>query len=431
MQMKRNPVLAVIAMLHALLFAIPIFALVGGLSRLEGTLLLRFVAIALLLFLPVLLSFLLLRLFRNLFLYLGTAVLITAGMGMAGYRLGGFFPYGDVITALLLGVLSAVIFLIGAWQRIVFGQMKKDFLENFGLISEFHMQEWEVRTIINTPLWLHLIFHAVLYFLVTALKLHDPIRIIFYTALADVFLIAVFTYLQRFYTYVRENQEIAGLPVGTMTRIHRVIGAIALILLILVTLPSIFYGREMLEYVTLPERQPVEREALKPEETAHDEQMMMNPDMSELIGDTEPFVWPAWLVALGNILVYATVIAILLAIIYSIYKAARAAGVSFAVESQDEVLFLNQDSSDKVSRSRGFDSLRGLFGPNAKIRRTYRKQIQKNTKGAVRKSSTPVELERDAGFTGTSEQILLHTLYEKARYSKDGCTAEEAASISR
>lgn len=71
------------------------------------------------------------------------------------------------------------------------------------------------------------------------------------------------------------------------------------------------------------------------------------------------------------------------------------------------------------------------FTPNGRIRKRYKKTIQN---GLARSSSaehishsaltsaTPSELEQMAGLTESTEIQLLHERYEKARYSKDGCS---------
>ena len=67
-----------------------------------------------------------------------------------------------------------------------------------------------------------------------------------------------------------------------------------------------------------------------------------------------------------------------------------------------------------------------FFSPNKKIRRLYKKTIQKADKIRPIGTETPAELEEKAGLSKDFKMQKLHTYYEKARYSKDGCTKEEA-----
>ena len=73
------------------------------------------------------------------------------------------------------------------------------------------------------------------------------------------------------------------------------------------------------------------------------------------------------------------------------------------------------------------------FHPNAYIRKKYKKTIQKGSKSNsdIPTSYTPTELEHYANLDETNETTTLHNLYEKARYSKQGCTKEDAALIKK
>ena len=60
-----------------------------------------------------------------------------------------------------------------------------------------------------------------------------------------------------------------------------------------------------------------------------------------------------------------------------------------------------------------------------KIRRRYKKTIRNATKGEPNAYATPTELEVIADLSDSRQVQTLHHLYEKARYSKDGCTEED------
>lgn len=63
--------------------------------------------------------------------------------------------------------------------------------------------------------------------------------------------------------------------------------------------------------------------------------------------------------------------------------------------------------------------------PNAIVRRAYRKRIKTGIKGKIPFWASPIELETMAEWQETGNKSELHLLYEKARYSKEGCLKED------
>ena len=65
--------------------------------------------------------------------------------------------------------------------------------------------------------------------------------------------------------------------------------------------------------------------------------------------------------------------------------------------------------------------------PNAQVRRKYRRAVLRSAKEAPPQWASPQEIETRAGL----EDSQLHRLYEKARYSQEGCTSQESRSLKR
>ena len=66
-----------------------------------------------------------------------------------------------------------------------------------------------------------------------------------------------------------------------------------------------------------------------------------------------------------------------------------------------------------------------------RIRKYYKKYLRKGLKQRPAGSETPHELEALAGFSKNESRSLLHNCYEKARYSKEGCSASEADELKK
>ena len=118
-------------------------------------------------------------------------------------------------------------------------------------------------------------------------------------------------------------------------------------------------------------------------------------------------------------------------LVHRFYKPAAVTGdIQEFINEETESTFL-QDSQ-KNERDSLFSR---LFHPNTTIRKRFKKQIQmgihsdKKTSNSIPVSLTPLELEQYAKLPDDERTQLLHALYEKARYSKEGCTKEDVASL--
>ncbi len=83
------------------------------------------------------------------------------------------------------------------------------------------------------------------------------------------------------------------------------------------------------------------------------------------------------------------------------------------IESSD----VNDSEIDEYSKN-----IKGIsrfdYSINAKIRRKYKKIIKRKSKSLPLEWETPTQIEQNANITDDK----LHLIYEKARYSEDGCT---------
>ena len=143
---------------------------------------------------------------------------------------------------------------------------------------------------------------------------------------------------------------------------------------------------------------------------------------------------PAWLTALYDSLSLALGVVvgllILVALVTAIYKLIK----KFyrpSFDNNDEAVFLDplggSDSMDRMGRRER--PLWLSFDPNAVIRKQYRKMIKKGKKLIDRSAYTPTELEEYAEIPESEHRSRLHGLYEKARYSQEGCTKEDVQSL--
>lgn len=424
MSRKNQAFFEILGGLHAFFMCMGVYPLVASLCNLRGIAFVRFHVVGMLLLIPVFLSRILLARIRNMILYLLSGVLVSGAISYAAFLFGTFlsgaiFRDGNWIFGLLTGALSFILFCVHTHAKIVYGRMKRNFQSMPGGTGDFILREWEIPTIFSVPAPSHWIWFTLLYLGGLFLHASACLQVIFYMVLADIFIYFLYHYNYEFYRYVRENQTMANLPVKTMGRIHKVIGAMAVLAFVLVVFPAAWYGKEPLENVRFGRGASLEREFVWHDEEAgavQEEQMAP----MELPEEGTPFVLPTWVRRLAEVFFYLMMGAVVFGLLRAFYRAIQNAGALFAVDGEDEILFLNAgDENDALGGRAAKPKREGWLSENARIRRRYKRQIRKHTRGRPNAWATPTELERQAGLEGAEEMRGLHEQYEKARYGED------------
>lgn len=390
-----------------------------------------FLLTGILLLLPVTISWYAAMKVKYLILYLLTGILVSLGYaafnGFLASRLGFSLPLGAGLSLLS----SLLLFLIRGLGRIKKGQVQKMLLElPCADLARVDYSELEVPVFLDAPSPLHWIYFAVHYVLGALLKIPFYWRMIFYLFLTDVFLCFIYRFAEGFYDFLKEHSHCANLPVKTMEKVVKIIFTIACVILLAFTLPSLFYGKEPLSTLSFEQKQPSEEWTPDPKPLSPENGM---PDwMEALSGQEEPKEPPKWLLFLSQVLFYLICAGTVAAILAAIYRACTRAGKFFASESEDEICFIEKGFTDqgqepKKQRLPWFRE----SSANMRIRRYYKRYLRKGLKKSPAGSETPHELEALAGFSESQSRELLHNHYEKARYSKEGCSASEAAELKK
>ena len=89
---------------------------------------------------------------------------------------------------------------------------------------------------------------------------------------------------------------------------------------------------------------------------------------------------------------------------------------------------LHQGNDERENLPWRREKKEGYLSPNMRIRRQYKKTIKKAGKYQPTGAETPAELEERNELSGDGMRRL-HDGYEKARYSREGCTKEEAEAL--
>ncbi len=158
----------------------------------------------------------------------------------------------------------------------------------------------------------------------------------------------------------------------------------------------------------------------------------MTPNLAELLGDGGPA--PAWVKLLDAVfekLGFLLIAAAALFLLWHIGKSLWGFLTRPRHFDEDEKIYLKPTLNMQLNikprdREGGPDGLRYHLSYNARIRRHYRREILSGRKkqkqnGAPPPWAAPAELESTSGL----DDELLHNLYEKARYSREGCGEED------
>ena len=232
--------------------------------------------------------------------------------------------------------------------------------------------------------------------------------------------------LRRLDEYLRLNETMYALP---KKRIQRIAGgalAVALILSAALLLPAA--GRFSGEWtVDLTQQRISGSVTTSQPEQEEEPQQTAGASLAEMFGDSKPLFQIPPIV---SYLLYAVIVAgLALMLLFCVYRLILSFRRSFT-DSRDHVQYLSGDRDDldersaapAVERPRVLDR-----SPNAVIRRRYRKQVLRAAKEPPRPVLTPREVEEQSGLSAP----VLHALYEKARYGKEPCTAEDVQSLKR
>jgi hypothetical protein len=431
MKFQKSTLATICMWIHAFFLLYGIYPLLVGTAQLQGFEAAGFCLIGLLLFVPILLSWWLLRKLHRLWLYLPLGVLISALCGALAWLFTEHFSYNHLWVGVATGIASLVLFISHAVARIRLGSLKKEFIAAHGSEVPFEMNVWEVPTLFTNPHPVHLAWFAVQYLVGLILRVPFYWHFVFYLTFADLFVLFGFRYLTRLDAFIIKNRKTASLPVRTMGKIHHILFVIGLLLILLFALPALFYGREPLADVSLAESQSKElsdTDAILPDSAPMNYDMTL-PDI--IMESGEQFIPPIWLKNAVKTILFLILAIALIGLIYAIYLAIRRAGENFAVENEDEVIFLDSKEDSRRSIRKKSGSRESRLSPNMQIRRRYKRTIRKSTKGRPTFWASPLELESQAGLAESADMQRLHGYYEKARYSKEGCTREDVAAMQK
>ena len=243
-------------------------------------------------------------------------------------------------------------------------------------------------------------------------------RLCWVTALVYLLLWAAFRGLRKVEDYLVLNQGMAGLPAR---RILRVCGTslLAMVLLAGALVPVGVLGTDFVSISLEHIQVKIHWQSQEPEHTIHGSGAI---PLQELLGTGEgsTFQIPP---IVGQIVFALLCVGLLLGLFWVILHLVRQFRSSFR-DQGDLVQFLAPaEKGAALPRKKRRSPPVWDRSPSGRVRRRYRQRVLRAKKEPPEPWRAPAEIEATAGLRDPQ----LHALYEKARYSREGVTPDEAA----
>lgn len=347
----------------------------------------------------------------SLFTYLGIGIICGTGI---------FFFANNLAEQIYLTIFTMLIIIARIPARL---DRKRDFLQ--------------------TPYYMYPLFFLFIYIISSFLHLEHLKSFMYYFTFAYMIMIILYTNSKHLDHYLKEKKEVSNFPGHQIIHTNRVmisiftgITALCFFLLPFTGLERLLsqIGNQFLAllrwliHLLLPKDTPEEEIMEETEAATEAQQPLFSSDEHA----------PEWLTQLLqillNILLILAVLALLAGIIYLIYQLFQRF-YQPPHENDDQQEFIKEEHNfiTRIRPQQDDSPLWFSFHPNAYIRKKYKKTIQKSSKSNsdIPTSYTPTELEHYANLDETNETTTLHNLYEKARYSRQGCTKEDVTLIKK
>lgn len=387
----------VIGWLHCTLLIAPIYALILNFTNdiLPRETVIRNHLRGLLIIVPIIISWLARRYLRNILLYLlasVAAVLLTIWL------------FDNPVMA----VPAVFICFLRFYNRII----------------------GEDRSLLDHPgyagLAVFLIAPVITFFVERLDSIYQPLGLLYMA----IYFLLCFTHhgIERIESYIDVNKDMRNMPARRILRISSALLAAAVVIFSITLLPALLNSDMEYRYTPPPVSEEETSLSLPEEEILQDD--TGQGDMMAAM-DVEP---NPILEAIFQILEYVLVIGFSILIVFGIIYGALHLSRMFRQSFQDRGDFVENLQDDELEaireRARRIRDRPGLFdrSPNAVIRRRYRKTVLHAAKNRPQAWMTPCEAENHAGLTGDAIERL-HNVYEKARYSPEGCTRQDFSQL--
>ena len=362
---------------------------------------------------PIVMSDLAVERCRGLFSYLIAGVLIFAATGGLSWAV-----YGSIKTSFPLWIYMGLI--LGETIFVLFNRLTERLHKKR---DEDAMQgenpDWRPSyAILREPTFFALVYFAVIY--VLAVNLNNPAvcNAVLFSTITYTLITFLYQYICETENYLLLNKRTCNLPSRRIYGIGNGMLAIFLLLLMIVTLPSLFtisnrHYRDLREWTSNIEFDYTEPTPENDLEYADEDPME---DLIAEYGEAKPTPkWVNFLSYVIEIAAFAVLALILLKKTYAIFHDFRK-----AVDENGDIVEELEDAEETVQPVKKVSPFnRHKLSERERVRKKYRKTIKRHRKDRPAPYESPYEIEINAGIADSAEGQEIHQNYERARYGKD------------
>ena len=254
-------------------------------------------------------------------------------------------------------------------------------------------------------------------------------------ALFAIFHFLIHGYFHRQYKFLTDNQRVYSLPQKKINANGRKLLGIFLIAVSIgmAVVKELYRGTlvrkfKVMVYYILAKifGKLIDMGGLKEDEHILGDQSNLLGVMNQVESKTDS-PWEQFLSGVQTVLIILGFLLVIVLIVSLIVNAVRRKGRNLALDEAAE----GRDVKDReMSIGKAANKSPSVFdfSPAAKVRRAYRKSVNKYRKHGQSLSAwmTPTEIETAVSMSQSENYKEFHEIYEKARYSEQGCTEEDA-----
>lgn len=350
---------------------------------------------------------------RNLLSYLIWSALTFAMTGAAAWVLTGSLRDNVLFWGYILFLLGETLFIIV--NRLTARIRKKKDAEAATIADPtFH----PFYDILKEPAFPVLFYFGAAYILAVNFNSPSVCNAALFSAIVYVLITFLYQYVNETEHYLSLNKRTCNLPSKRIYAIGSGILAIYLLILITLTLPSIFtishrHYRDLKETADDMEIGYVE---LIPEYNS--ETTAEDPLTALMLEYDNVTFLPWWIDYIFYIIAVFFSIFLTIALIKKVYAVFQDFRIS--IDENGDIVEELQDTAENIRKIK-IPAIRRSrkLSEKERIRKEYRKTIRLHRKDRPAIYESPAEIEDKAGIAGTKETLVLHRRYELARYGQE------------
>lgn len=347
---------------------------------------------------------------RSLLSYLLFSLLTFTATGAAAFGLAGSLRKSTLLWGYLLLLLCESLFVI--YNRLSARLGKKKDREAAKVADPTFSPFYDI---LKEPSFVFLLYFGAVYLLAVNLNSPSVCNAALFSSIVYVPVTFLYQYVNETDHYLSLNKRTCNLPSRRIYMIGFGILAIYLLILLTLTLPSVFtisrrHYRDLREMTADIE---IDYTDLMPDyNTEPAGEDFLSAMLAEHGNPTPPPWWVNFIFEIIAALLFIALAAALIWRVYTVFQDFRN-----AIDENGDIVETLQDTADDIRKIKMPASRRRL-SEKEQIRKEYRRVIRRHRKDRPAVYESPAEIEERAGIVGTEEASALHARYEQARYGK-------------